>query len=152
MDVRDRPGAGQARGEMLATIHRAGFARRPREAEIGVVWREERPGAAGPQQVRSRCLVAEGRTCQECRMSGTPEQVGSRAMLAAGNRSAGSVAHGERGEDLWRPAEAAAAALGAAIHVWHRACHGSSSVSELRCWPSARDSRGDAERQRSRWC
>jgi len=33
-----------------------------------------------------------GQDLQECRMSWTPEQVGSRAMLAAGNRSAGSVA------------------------------------------------------------
>ncbi|KAJ1481270.1 hypothetical protein T484DRAFT_1899695 [Baffinella frigidus] len=48
-------------------------------------------------------------------MSGTPEQVGSRAMLAAGRRSAESVTRGEKGGDLWRPAETAAAVLGVAV-------------------------------------
>ncbi|KAJ1471657.1 hypothetical protein T484DRAFT_1915982 [Baffinella frigidus] len=47
-------------------------------------------------------------------MSGTPERVGSRAMLAAGRRSAESVTRGEKGGDLWRPAETAAALLGVA--------------------------------------
>ena len=36
------------------------------------------------------------------------EQVGSGAMLAAGNRSVGSVVRGERREHLWQPAVAAA--------------------------------------------
>ncbi|KAJ1469922.1 hypothetical protein T484DRAFT_1849868 [Baffinella frigidus] len=92
---------------MLAAIHRAGFARRPREAEIGVVWREERPGAAGPQQV------------------------GSRAMLAAGRRSAESVTRGEKGGDLWRPAETAAAALGDAHE--ERTASDASTVRVSRC-------------------
>jgi hypothetical protein len=85
-------------------------------------------------------------------MSGTPEQVGSRAMLAAGRRSAESVTRGEKGGDLWRPAETAAAVLGVAVPAWQRACHRSSSVFEI-CKKSGADDdqlTGQTERFKNR--
>ena len=56
-----------------------------------------------------------------------PSRVVSRPMLAAGNHSAGSVVRGGRREDQWRPAVATAAARGAAILAWGRACVGGRS-------------------------
>jgi hypothetical protein len=56
--------------------------------ERGATW------GGGSLAEREQVLGRRGQDLPRVQMSGTPEQVGSRAILAAGNRSAGSVACG----------------------------------------------------------
>ena len=85
-------GSDPARGILAATQRgrdRGGEGR-------GATW------SGGSSAETVQVIGRRGQDLPRVQMSGTPEQVGSRAILAAGNRSAGSVACGERGEDLWR--------------------------------------------------